>query len=312
MTLARFDHVTRRYGDIVAVDDVTLDLEPGVLVGLLGPNGAGKTSLLSLLQGLRRATSGTVTLFGGDPRDARTRRLLGSTPQETALPETLRVGEVIDYVGGHFGDRVPTSDLAAQFGIDELLRRQCGSLSGGQKRRLAVALAFVGRPRLVLLDEPTTGLDVDARRTLWDAIRRQHQAGATVVVTSHYLEEIEALAQRVVVIGEGALVADDSVERILARVGVSHVRLRTPDPDRVGRLAGVVHHRRDDDREVLTVEDADAFVRDLVGSGVDFRDLTVRGATLEEAFLTLTGAGGPSRRETPPPAPAGSTKEARA
>lgn len=300
MTLARFDHATRRYGDVVAVHDVTLALEPGVLVGLLGPNGAGKTTLLSLLQGLRRPTSGTVTLFGGDPRDARNRRALGSTPQETALPETLRVGEVIDYVGGHFGNRVPTADLASQFGIEGLLRRQCGSLSGGQKRRLAVALAFVGRPRLVLLDEPTTGLDVDARRTLWDAIRHQHEEGATVVVTSHYLEEIEALAQRVLVIGDGVLIADDSVERILARVGISHVRVRTTEPVRLAQLPGVVHHRREEEREVLAVDDADAFVRDLVGSGIDFRDLTVRGATLEEAFLALTGADRSKRTGAPP------------
>jgi len=298
MNLARFERVTRRYGDVVAVHDVTLDLDPGVLVGMLGPNGAGKTTLLSLLQGLRRPTSGAVTLFGGDPRDARRRRLLGSTPQETALPETLRVREVIDYVGGHFGDRVPTAELAAEFGLDDLLRRQSGSLSGGQKRRLAVALAFVGRPRLVLLDEPTTGLDVDGRRTLWDAIRRQHQAGATVVVTSHYLEEIEALAQRVVVIGGGTVIADDTVARILARVGVSQVRLRTVEPERLAVLPGIARREQSGEHEVLTVADADAFVRELVGSGIDFHDLAVRGASLEEAFLALTarasanGAGG--------------------
>lgn len=154
--LARFEHVTRRFGPVVAVDDVTLDIEPGTLVGLLGPNGAGKTSLLSLLQGLRRPTSGTVRLLGRDPQDARARQRLGSTPQETALPETLRVGEVIDFVGGHFAQRVPTAELAAEFGLSDLLRRQTGSLSGGQKRRVAVALAFVGQPRLVLLDEPSS------------------------------------------------------------------------------------------------------------------------------------------------------------
>jgi ABC-2 type transport system ATP-binding protein len=288
MTLARFDHATRRYGDLVAVDDVTLDLDPGVLVGLLGPNGAGKTTLLSLLQGLRRPTSGTVTLFGGSPLDARRRAELGTTPQETALPETLRVGEVIDYVGGHFADRVPTADIAEEFGVTELLRRQCGSLSGGQKRRLAVALAFVGRPRLVLLDEPTTGLDVDARRTLWSAIRRQHDAGATVVVTSHYLEEIEALAQRVIVVGKGRVLADDTVARVVARVGVGRVQLASREAERIGQLASVVRHERADDREVFTVRDADEFVRELVRSGLPFQDLAVRGATLEEAFLSLT------------------------
>jgi len=288
MTLASFDHVTRRYGDVVAVDDITLAIEAGTLVGLLGPNGAGKTTLLSLLQGLRRPTSGAVTLFGGNPLDAGRRAALGTTPQETALPETLRVGEVVDYVGGHFADRVPTAELADEFGLTDLLRRQCGALSGGQKRRLAVALAFVGRPQLVLLDEPTTGLDVDARRTLWAAIRRQHDAGATVVVTSHYLEEIEALARRVIVMGEGSVIADDTVARVVARVGVGRVQLVSDEPDRIERLPGVVRYERDHDRDVLTVTDADAFVRELVRSGLDFRDLTVRGATLEEAFLALT------------------------
>ncbi|WP_347976085.1 ABC transporter ATP-binding protein [Microbacterium sp. ProA8] len=293
MTIAEFAHVTRRYGDLVAVDDVSLEIDPGVIVGLLGPNGAGKTTLLSLLQGLRRPTSGRVTLFGADPSDAHARRLLGSTPQETALPDTLRVGEVLDYVGGHFADRAPTGELAVEFGLDELLRRQCGSLSGGQKRRVAVALAFVGRPRLVLLDEPTTGLDVDARRTLWAAIRRQHEAGATVVVTSHYLEEIEALAQRVVVLGDGRVLADDTVAHVTSRVGVSRVELSSSDSGAIAALPSVVQHESAEGREMLTVTDADAFVRELVGSGADFRALAVRGATLEEAFLALTEASAP-------------------
>lgn len=288
MTLARFEHVTRTYGEHTAVDDITLEIRTGAIVGLLGPNGAGKTTLLSLLQGLRRPTNGTVTLFDGNPLDARSRRMLGTTPQETALPETLRVGEVIDYVGGHFAERVPTAQLAEEFGVQDFLRRQCGSLSGGQKRRVAVALAFVGRPRLVLLDEPTTGLDVDGRRALWGAIRRQHEAGATVVVTSHYLEEIEALAERVVVLGEGRVLADDTVQNVLARVEASQVQLATDDATAVASLSGVVRHESVDGREILTVADADAFIRALVEARIDFHGLTVRGATLEEAFLALT------------------------
>src|SRR5690606_38904647 len=151
----------------------------------------------------------------------------------------------------------------------QFLRRQCGSLSGGQKRRVSVALAFVGRPRLVLLDEPTTGLDVDARRALWDAIRRQHLSVATGVVTSHYLEEIEALAQRVVVMGEGRVLADDSVHAVLARVGVSRVQLTTPRPDALAELPGVSAHEHIDGNEQLTVADGDGFVRALVASGID-------------------------------------------
>src|SRR5690606_29217046 len=190
-----------------------------------GPNGAGKTTLLTLLAGLRRPSSGQVELFGENPRQVRSRRHLGTTPQQTALPPVLRVSEVIDLVGAHFEDRVPTAELAEEFGLGDLLRRQAGALSGGQQRRLSVALAFVGRPRLVLLDEPTTGLDVDIRHVLWDAIRAFHAEGGTVLLTSHYLDEVEALAQRAVVIDHGRILADDSVDAIRALVGVHRVSL---------------------------------------------------------------------------------------
>jgi ABC-2 type transport system ATP-binding protein len=287
-SLATVTGVTHRYGDLVALHDVNLEIGDAELVGMLGPNGAGKSTLLGLLQGLRRPSVGTVRLFGGDPRDAASRMRLGCTPQETALPPTLRVGEVIDFVGKHFDDRVATAELAEEFGLTELLRRQTGALSGGQRRRLSVALAFVGRPRLVLLDEPTTGLDIDGRHALWQAIRRQHDAGATIVVTSHYLEEIEALAERVVVISEGRLVADDTLGNVLARVGSRWVRLTTPDAERVAALPGVAASVPDGDGVAFSVHDSDAFVRALVASGLPFTELQIRGASLEEAFLALT------------------------
>ena len=282
--LATLDRVTRTFGSVTAVDDVTLEIREGEILGLLGPNGAGKTTVISMLQGRRRPTTGTVQIFGGNPVDAASRRRLGSTPQETALPDSLRVGEVIDFVGAHFADRRATAELAEEFGVGDFLKRQVGSLSGGQKRRLSVALAFVGNPRLVLLDEPTTGLDVDARHSLWAVLRSQHARGATVVVTSHYLEEIEALAERVVVMARGRVIADDTLPGILGRVGQRLVRLETTEPDRVEALDGV--SRRDG--SAYFVRDSDAFLVALVRSGIPFRDLTVRGATLEEAFLSLT------------------------
>jgi ABC-2 type transport system ATP-binding protein len=343
-TLASLDHVTRRFGAVTALDDVSLAIESGSIVGLLGPNGAGKSTLLSLLQGLRAPDAGTVTLFGGSPRDARTRIRLGCTPQETALPDPLRVAEVVDFVGAHFPDRVPTASLASRFGFESLLRRQVGSLSGGQKRRLSVALAFVGRPQLVLLDEPTTGLDVDARRTLWDALRREHAAGTTVVVTSHYLEEIEALAERVVVIDGGRVLADDGLARVLAQVGLTRVSLALPGasgvgaPDarraasgsvaadergaasgsaadvfaRVERMPGVVRTEFDEAGEpTFSVTDSDAFVTALVREGVPFERLRIRGATLEEAFLTLThGEAGGAPAAASPGASVGITRRA--
>jgi ABC-2 type transport system ATP-binding protein len=306
MILARAIEVTRRYGDTVALDRLSLDVAAGELVGLLGPNGAGKSTLVNLLTGLRRPTSGRVELCGGDPRRPAARRRLGVTPQETGLPASLRVGEVVDFVRDHYEDPLGRGELLDRFGLTDLVRRQTGGLSGGQKRRLAVALAFAGRPRIVFLDEPTTGLDVEARRALWDGIRDFHAEGGTVVLTSHYLEEIEALARRVVVIGGGRVLADDTVEAVRGRVAVRRVSFTSPAPipeladggsleitglpgaEHDGNRAHLLGVERDGDRVHLLTSDADRLVRELVARNVPFTGLEVRPTSLEEAFLTLT------------------------
>ena len=288
MILARALEVTRRYGDTLALDHIDLDVHAGELVGLLGPNGAGKSTLVNLLTGLRRPTAGTVELCGGDPRHPANRRRLGVTPQETGLPASLRVGEVVDFVRAHFDHPLGRGELLDRFGLADLVRRQTGGLSGGQKRRLAVALAFVGRPSIVFLDEPTTGLDVQARRSLWDGIRTFHDEGGTVVLTSHYLEEIEALARRVVVIGGGRVLADDTVDAIRGLVAIRRVSLTSPVP--LPSLDGLLGVEQEGDRLHLLTPDADRLVRDLVAEDVKFTDLEVRPTSLEEAFLTLTSA----------------------
>jgi ABC-2 type transport system ATP-binding protein len=288
MILARAINVSRTYGNVLALDQLNLDVAEGELVGLLGPNGAGKSTLLSLLIGLRRPTAGRVELDGGDPRDPVYRRRLGVTPQETGLPSSLRVGEVVDFVRAHYPEPLGRDELLDRFGLLDLIRRQTGALSGGQKRRLAVALAFAGRPRIVFLDEPSTGLDVEARHSLWDGVRAFSAEGGTVVLTSHYLEEVEALARRVVVIGGGRVLADDSVPAVRNMVAIRRVSL-TSDvllPD----LPGVVGVEHDGDRTHLLTPDADRLVRDLVVHEVPFTDLEVRPTSLEEAFLTLTAA----------------------
>ncbi len=301
--------VTRRFGETLALDDVSLTVHPGELVGLLGPNGAGKTTLLSLVTGLRRPDAGVVRLFGQDPRAAGARAGLGTTPQETGLPPTLTVGEVVDFVAGHYraSGATPMSrtEVLDRFALGDLARRQTGGLSGGQKRRLAVALALVGRPRLVVLDEPTTGLDVEGRHALWDALRDYHADGATVLLTSHYLEEIEALADRVVVIGSGRVLADDTLRAVVGRVGVRRVTVDLPDgvAAPVADLPGVVGVERDEagpSRYRLLTADADALVRELVRSGREFSGLEVRSASLEEAFLTLTSHAPDGPATTPP------------
>ncbi|HIW64501.1 MAG TPA: ABC transporter ATP-binding protein [Candidatus Stackebrandtia excrementipullorum] len=286
MTVARAVNLTHRYGEQLALDRVNLDVERGQLVGLLGPNGAGKSTLLKLFTGGRFPTDGSVELFGFDPRRPTARRHIGVTPQETGLPETLRVGEVVDYVRAHFPEPADRDDLLDRFGLLGMRRKQTGALSGGQKRRLAVALAFVGRPKLVFLDEPTTGLDVEARRSLWDAIASFHAEGGTVVLTSHYLEEVEALAQRVVVIGEGRLLADGHVDEIKKRVGLTKVSYLGEQI----KTESVVDSRRDRDRVVVYTSDPDQVIRELVTAGPDFRELAIEPASLEDAFLTLTNA----------------------
>ena len=270
--LARTTAVSRRYGDVVALDDVSMDVPQGQLLGLLGPNGAGKSTLLDLLSGIRRPTTGSVELFGGDPRDPASRRRLGTTPQETGLPATLKVREVVDFVGSHFEDPVPRGELLVRFGLGDVAGRQTGGLSGGQKRRLAVALAFAGRPDLVLLDEPTTDLDVDARRSLWAGIASFHDDGGTVVLTSHYLEEVEALAERVVVIDCGQVRADGRIAEIRSLVPSRRLQVYASE---LPELAGVERHSRSGDRHALWVSDSDAVVRDLVRSGISFHDLEV-------------------------------------
>ncbi|SNY68011.1 ABC transporter ATP-binding protein [Paractinoplanes atraurantiacus] len=286
MILARAAEVSRRYGDTLALDRVSLDVAAGELVGLLGPNGAGKSTLVNLLTGLRRPSSGRVELCGGDPRRPASRRTLGVTPQETGLPASLRVGEVVDFVRAHYADPISRDELLDRFGLTDLVRRQTGGLSGGQKRRVAVALAFAGRPEIVFLDEPTTGLDVEARHALWEAVRAFHADGGTVVLTSHYLEEIEALARRVVVIGGGRVLADDTVEAVRGLVAVRRVSLTTTAP--LPELAGLVGVEHDGGRTHLLTGDADGLVRELVTREVPFTDLEVRPTSLEEAFLSLT------------------------
>ncbi|MEV0821693.1 ABC transporter ATP-binding protein [Nonomuraea rubra] len=286
--LARAIEVSRRYGDVQALDRVSLDIRAGELVGLLGPNGAGKSTLINLFVGLRRPTSGVVELLGGSPQDPAVRRGIGVTPQETGLPETLRVGEIVDFVSAHFPDREDRGELLARFGLEDLVKRQVGGLSGGQRRRLAVALAFAGKPRLVFLDEPTTGLDVEARRSLWAGVRAFHEDGGAVLLTSHYLEEIEALAERVVVVGSGRVLADDTVRAVRDLVGVRRVSFDAPGQPELPELPGVLGAERVDGRVDLMTTDPDRLVIELVRSGTPFSGLEIRPTTLEEAFLALT------------------------
>ena len=228
--VARTVAAGRRYGPVVALDAVSLDVPAGQLLGLLGPNGAGKTTLLQLLAGLRRPTSGTVQVFRGDPWDLANRRLLGSTPQETGLPATLHVREVVDFVAGHFRVPVPTAAMLERCRQTGLERRQTGGLSGGQRRRLAVALAFVGTRAGAARRADHRARCGGPARPVGDRppLPRRRRA---VVLTSHYLEEVEAVAERVVIIDSGRI--GPGTDHGLARGGLPRPDRRRRGPVRV-------------------------------------------------------------------------------
>ncbi|MBG6216172.1 ABC-2 type transport system ATP-binding protein [Arthrobacter sp. CAN_A6] len=288
--LASARNVTKSFNGTKALDGVFFDISAGEAVGLLGPNGAGKSTLINLLSGLRRPDSGTVKLFGREPREPGSRLRLGTTPQATSVPPTLKVRETVEFVAAHYADPIPALELLEDFGLTKLAGKQCGGLSGGQQRRLLVALALVGRPDLVLLDEPTTGLDIDARATLWRRLRQYRATGGTLLITSHYLEEIQALAGRVVVMDSGSVIADGTVDEIRHRVSLSRVSFRSLVPTSsftaLQNTAGV--ETNDDGRLTLITRDADSTVRQLVSENIQFADLEVHRATLEEAFRSLT------------------------
>ena len=279
--VAALERVSKSFGRTRALADVSLAAERGTVLALLGPNGAGKTTALSLLVGLRRPDHGRALLFGADPRRAAARRCLGVTPQEAAYPGSLRVRELVELVRAHYPRPAPTSVVLDRFGLTELARRQAGGLSGGERRRLSVALAFAGSPALVVLDEPTTGLDRESRRTTWEAIRAYSARGGTVVLTTHHLEEAEALATHVVLVERGLVVRHGSVEELRASTGLGRVRFSAePVPaDLDGRVI-----ERDGTITVYTARPA-AVVRRLVAAGARLEGLEVTAPSLEDALL---------------------------
>ncbi len=268
-----FDNVAKRYGEIRALETLSFRVESDEIVALLGPNGAGKTTTLEIALGLRDADSGNVRVFGASPRDVAVRRRLGVTPQESGFPDMLRVEEIVAFVAAHYPRAARTDETLAGFGLSKMANRRVGTLSKGESRRLALALAFAGNPELVVLDEPTTGLDVESRRRLWETVRNLG-SGRSMLFTTHYLEEAQALATRILVIDRGRLLFDGHPRELRERVG--------------GRRLTYVGK---DGRVTVTASDADEYVRAMVRDGIAFSDLEISRPSLEEAFLSLTGEG---------------------
>lgn len=288
------EDVTKRFGSVEALSGVSFRLGRGQVVAILGPNGAGKTTLLSLLLGLRRPTSGRLSVFGEPPGSLRARARVGAMLQETSLIEELRVRETIELFLSFYADPRPTGELLELAGLSGEAGRMAAGLSGGQKRRLAFALALAGRPELVLLDEPTVGFDVESRRRFWEVVRELAR-DTTVILSTHYLEEADALADRVLVLFRGQIVADAPPEAIKAGFGGRWIRFSfdgEEPPLDLARLPGVRSVERGPGRARVFSVRSDDTLRELLRYPV--RDVEVRGADLEEAFLAITGGDGGS------------------
>ena len=278
--------VSKTFGEVRALDGLDLDVRPGEVVGLLGPNGAGKSTAISIVLGLRRPDEGRAVLFGRNPRETGARREIGVVLQEVSLPPVLRVGELVQLVRAHYRDPVPQSELLERLDLGELARTQIGGLSGGQRRRLAMALALAGRPRALFLDEPTAAIDAGGRRVLWRELSAFAAAGGAILVTTQQLEEAERYATRLVVISHGRIVGEGTVGEIRARVGKATIRLRA---ERLPRVPGATVVESTLDRHVVYVDDPERYVAELVRSGIRYQDLEVARPSLEDAFVTLTG-----------------------
>jgi ABC-2 type transport system ATP-binding protein len=289
--------VTRRHGEILALDGLDLELGPGGCTALLGPNGAGKTTAVRLMLGLLQPDAGEVRIFGRDPRHPRARSRAGAMLQSARVPETLTVGEHLHLFSSYYPRSLPLQRLLRCAGVEGLEDRPFGQLSGGQQRRVLFAIALCGDPDLLVLDEPTAGLDVEARRRMWSELHALVAEGRTLLLTTHHLEEADALAGRIVVLHRGRVLADGTPGQIKGQVAGR--RLRFQSTLELSALRELPHarlvHRHADGAEIYT-DRPEPLLRALLERDPGLSGLEVAGAGLEEAFLALTEAGRDQRR----------------
>lgn len=280
----------KTYGKVKALNGVSFTVERGDVVAMLGPNGAGKSTAIALMLGLRPPTSGSVSIYGGDPRNAYNRRHIGAMLQESGIPAMLSVREVVALFGHFYQNPLHTDAAIEMAQLVDKAGTHVGRLSGGQKQRLYFALALVGNPDVLFLDEPTTGLDVEARRNFWDCIGNLIDSGKTIVLTTHNLEEADALAKHIIVINLGEIVAEGTPEQIKRHIGGKHIRFRTsPGAETtLQALVGVQRVSRLDDRFDLYSTEPEATLASLFRTELVISDIEVVGAGLEEAFLSIT------------------------
>ena len=288
-SVARTRKLTKTYGSVTALRNIDFELRRGELLALLGPNGAGKTTLVRMLLGLAKPDSGSVTVFGADPRNEDLRYGVGAMLQVARVPETLKVREHIDLFSSYYPKPLPVAETLRIAGLEALENRRFGELSGGQRQRVLFGISICGDPDLLCLDEPTVGLDVEARRLMWTQIRNLVARGKTILLTTHYLNEADALADRILVLQHGAIVAEGTPAEIKSRTIGKQVRFSSQLAlDEVRAIPGVLTAIADRQKFELQVQAAEPVVRELLNRDSWLSDLEVTSAGLEEAFLALT------------------------
>jgi ABC-2 type transport system ATP-binding protein len=287
--VARTHKLRKSYGPVLALRDLDLEIRSGELLALLGPNGAGKTTLVRLLLGMGRPDGGSLSVFGADPSTGRIQTRVGALLQVGRVPETLKVREHIDLFSSYYPRPLPMEETLAIAGLTEIKDRRYGELSGGQKQRVLFAISICGDPDLLFLDEPTVGLDVESRRLMWTQIRSLIERGKTVLLTTHYLNEADALADRILVLNQGAIIAEGTPSEIKARAMGKQIRCTSQlSLEEIRQIDGVLSVKADRNAFELQVNVAEPVVRELLERDRWLADLEVTNAGLEEAFLALT------------------------
>jgi ABC-2 type transport system ATP-binding protein len=288
----QLDGLRKRFGAVTAVDGVDLTIRPGEVVALLGPNGAGKTTTADLALGLSTPTAGTARLFGGDPRQAIVTGRVGAMLQGGALLQDMTVREAVALVAAAHRTPMPIDEALRRARCTEIAGRRVGKLSGGQLQRARFAVAVVSDPDLLVLDEPTAAMDVEARHTFWESMREFTDTGRTVVFATHYLDEADTFADRIVIMHAGRIVADGTPSEIKAIVSARTVRFRgVSDQVALRGLPGVTGLEARGDSVTLVTEHSDATLRALLASFPDAHDIEVVPSTMDDAFLALTRGG---------------------
>jgi ABC-2 type transport system ATP-binding protein len=287
--------LTKRFGSVTAVDGLDLTIEPGEVVAFLGPNGAGKTSTIDMVLGLTRPDVGTVDVFGMAPRTAVAHGLVTAVMQTGGLLKDLTVAETLELTAALFAHTRPVAEVLGRAGLTDIADRRVGKCSGGEQQRLRFAMALLPEPELIILDEPTTGMDVEARRAFWSAIRADAEQGRTVLFATHYLDEADAYADRIVLISRGRVVADGTAARIKAQaagrlVTATWEGVSTAEAVTLRGLPGVQDVELRGDTVLVRAADSDAVARYLLTT-TPARDLQITSRGLEDAFLALTTPG---------------------